>query len=176
MSSHKLRENGQTCRENQALSDQSVPLHLSISIFLCTFQREGISLIWISIITNHTRDSTVFLWTIQFTSQVLIPVWRRANARNVNFVTIYGSQFTLSTQLIKLNYPLTIIAPLSKSSRFFWILKNDRSLIISKTESCIMVSSSGVQNMDLLAIQAKQKFYIQHRSLQSIMEKFLDIL
>ena len=36
------------------------------------------------------------------------------------------------------------------------------------------VSSSGVQNMDLLAIQAKQKFYIQHRSLQSIMEKFLD--
>ena len=138
MSSHKLRENGQTCRENQALSDQSVPLHLSISIFLCTFQREGISLIWISIITNHTRDSTVFLWTIQFTSQVLIPVWRRANARNVNFVTIYGSQFTLSTQLIKLNYPLTIIAPLSKSSRFFWILKNDRSLIISKTESCIM--------------------------------------
>ena len=31
--------------------------------------------------------------------------WRRANARNVRFETLYGGQFTLSTQLIIPNYP-----------------------------------------------------------------------
>ena len=31
-------------------------------------------------------------------------LWRRANARNVSF-TLYGGQFTLSTQLIILNWP-----------------------------------------------------------------------
>ena len=32
-------------------------------------------------------------------------LWRRVNAPNVNFETIYGGKFTLSTQLIILNYP-----------------------------------------------------------------------
>ena len=31
--------------------------------------------------------------------------WRRANARNVSLWTLYGGQFTFSTQLIILNYP-----------------------------------------------------------------------
>ena len=31
--------------------------------------------------------------------------WWRANARNVSFGTLYGGQFTFSTQLIILNYP-----------------------------------------------------------------------
>ena len=35
-------------------------------------------------------------------------LWRRANARNVSFLTLYGDQFTLSTQLIILNYPVKL--------------------------------------------------------------------
>ena len=31
-------------------------------------------------------------------------LWRRANARNVSFFTLYGGQFTFSTQLLTLNY------------------------------------------------------------------------
>ena len=34
--------------------------------------------------------------------------WRRANAWNVSFETLYGGQFTLSTQFIILNYPVTL--------------------------------------------------------------------
>ena len=33
---------------------------------------------------------------------------RRANARNVSFKTLYVGQFTLSTQLIILNYPVIL--------------------------------------------------------------------
>ena len=33
---------------------------------------------------------------------------RRANARNVSFKTLNGGQFTLSTQSITLNYPVTL--------------------------------------------------------------------
>ena len=40
-----------------------------------------------------------------FNPQSLPSPWRRANARNVSFLTLYGSQCTLSTQLIILNYP-----------------------------------------------------------------------
>ena len=35
---------------------------------------------------------------------VTVSEWRRANARKVSFKTLYGGQFTLSTQLIILNY------------------------------------------------------------------------
>ena len=34
-----------------------------------------------------------------------LSLWRRANARNVSFLTLYGGQFTLSTPLIIINYP-----------------------------------------------------------------------
>ena len=33
-------------------------------------------------------------------------LWRRANARNVSFFTLFGGQFTFSTQLLTLNYLL----------------------------------------------------------------------
>ena len=33
-------------------------------------------------------------------------LWRRANVRNVSFVSLYGGQFTLSSQLMILNYPI----------------------------------------------------------------------
>ena len=39
-----------------------------------------------------------------FLSFFTVSEWRRANARNVSFKTLYGGQFTLSTQLIILNY------------------------------------------------------------------------
>ena len=35
-------------------------------------------------------------------------LWQRAKARNVSFKTLYGGQFTLSTQLIILNYPVIL--------------------------------------------------------------------
>ena len=38
-----------------------------------------------------------------------LPLWRKANARNVSFVTLNCGQFTFSTQLIKLNYPVLLI-------------------------------------------------------------------
>ena len=37
-------------------------------------------------------------------------LWRRADARNVSFETLYGDQFTLSTQLMILNYPVSLLA------------------------------------------------------------------
>ena len=49
--------------------------------------------------------------------QFLQLLWRRANAQNVSAVTLYGSQFTLSTKLITLNLPDTHSAgqPVSQS-------------------------------------------------------------
>ena len=35
-------------------------------------------------------------------------LWRRANVRNVSFETLYGRQFTLSTQFIISNYLVTL--------------------------------------------------------------------
>ena len=35
-------------------------------------------------------------------------LWRRANARNVGVETLYGGQFTLSTQLVILTYPVVL--------------------------------------------------------------------
>ena len=40
------------------------------------------------------------------TSQFLQSLWQRANARNVSLLTLYGGQFTFSTQLLTLNYLL----------------------------------------------------------------------
>ena len=40
--------------------------------------------------------------------QISTELWRRANARNVRFVTLNGGLFTLSTQLIILNYPVRL--------------------------------------------------------------------
>ena len=34
--------------------------------------------------------------------------YERANARNVSFLTLYGGQFTISTQLIQPNYPVDL--------------------------------------------------------------------
>ena len=39
-------------------------------------------------------------------SQFFQSFWRRANARKVSFFTLYGGQFTFSTQLLTLNYLL----------------------------------------------------------------------
>ena len=47
--------------------------------------------------------------------QFLQSLWRRANAQNVSFFTLYGGQFTFSTELWTLNYLLyssTDAAPL----------------------------------------------------------------
>ena len=38
------------------------------------------------------------------TNKMLQSLWRRANARNVSFFTLYGGQFTFSTQLLTLNF------------------------------------------------------------------------
>ena len=38
----------------------------------------------------------------------VISLWPKANVRNVNFETLYSGQFTLSTQLIILNYPVIL--------------------------------------------------------------------
>ena len=44
---------------------------------------------------------------LTFRSFALRPsLWWRANARNVSFFTLYGGQFTFSTQLLTLNYLL----------------------------------------------------------------------
>ena len=41
---------------------------------------------------------------------------RRANTQNVGFETLYGGQLTLSTQLIKPNYP--VVFPTDTVPRF----------------------------------------------------------
>ena len=59
--------------------------------------------------TRHTEANIHFLFSdIFLLSYVSHLLWRRANARNVSFETLYGGQFTLSTQLIILNYPVII--------------------------------------------------------------------
>ena len=40
--------------------------------------------------------------------QFLQSLWRRADAQNVNFFTLYGGQFTFSAQLLTLNYLIQI--------------------------------------------------------------------
>ena len=45
-------------------------------------------------------------------------LWRRANVRNINFETLYNIQFTLSTQLIILNYRCYTL-PSTQHHRFF---------------------------------------------------------
>ena len=37
-------------------------------------------------------------------------IGRRANARNVSFFTLYGGQFTFSTQLLTLNNPVVVLS------------------------------------------------------------------
>ena len=53
---------------------------------------------------------TVTLPWVAESSVPLLPfsLWRTANARNVSFLTLYGGQFTLSTQLIVQNYPVIL--------------------------------------------------------------------
>ena len=44
--------------------------------------------------------------------------WRRANARNVSFFTLYDGQFTFSTQLLTLNCLLQVFLYYNKYSAF----------------------------------------------------------
>ena len=48
-------------------------------------------------------------------------LWRKANARNFSFETIYGGQFSSSTQLIILNYPV-ILSHQHSNTGFFYKL------------------------------------------------------
>ena len=47
-------------------------------------------------------------------------LWRRANTRKVSFFTLYGGQFTFSTQLLTLNYLL--YSPTDAATQFPWKL------------------------------------------------------
>ena len=53
-----------------------------------------------------TKESKVFstLYTL------IQSLWRRANARNASFFTLYGGQFTFSTQMFRLNYLLYFLS------------------------------------------------------------------
>ena len=62
----------------------------------------------------------------------MIALWRRANARNVSFVTLYGVQLTLSTRSITSNYPL----PLHHS--FF---RNLPSIVMQMNTVCFVAQS-----------------------------------
>ena len=48
------------------------------------------------------KTNVTHLWELSSPESL----WRRANAPNVSFFTLYGSQFTFSTQLLVLNYLL----------------------------------------------------------------------
>ena len=53
---------------------------------------------------------------LKLTNRALVrsySLWRRANALNVSFKTLYGFQSTLLTQLLKLNYPVILSHPRS---------------------------------------------------------------
>ena len=59
----------------------------------------------VRIFQSLPRGTVTLTWVAE-SSVPLLPfsLWRRANARNVSFLTLYGGQFTLSTQLIIQNY------------------------------------------------------------------------
>ena len=59
-----------------------------------------------------------------------LSLWRRANARNVSFFTLYGGQFTFSTQLLTLNdllYSRTFFSDVIKMMDIFSILQEATS-------------------------------------------------
>ena len=54
--------------------------------------------------------------------------WTKANARNVSFFTLYGGQFTFSTQLLTLNYLLyspTDAVPVSLETYTLYKIEED---------------------------------------------------
>ena len=55
-------------------------------------------------------------------SKLSTTLWRRTNARNVSFKTLNGGKFTLSTQLIILNYPAVFFHRWSTASFFINLL------------------------------------------------------
>ena len=66
--------------------------------------------IWQSIIIWQSTIKALF-------GKALSSLWRRANTWNVSFRSLYGGQFTLSTQLIKPNY--LVILPSTQHHSFF---------------------------------------------------------
>ena len=59
-----------------------------------------------------------------------LSLWRRANARDVSFFTLYGDQFTFSTQLLTLNdllYSRTYFSDVIKMMDVFSILQEATS-------------------------------------------------
>ena len=59
-----------------------------------------------------------------------LSLWRRANARNVSFFTLYGGQFTFSTQLLTSNdllYSCTYFSDVIKMMDVFSILQEATS-------------------------------------------------
>ena len=59
-------------------------------------------------------------------------LWSRANAQNVSFKTLYGGQFTLSTQLITLNYSVILSLPRSTtvSIETYPFMRNTISILV----------------------------------------------
>ena len=70
-----------------------------------------------------TNQSKIFSTTITLRTKETHLLWRRANARNVSFETLYGSQFTLPTQLIKPNY---LVIALDRSQKLCVSLQGEK--------------------------------------------------
>ena len=57
-------------------------------------------------LVRETRTQTYLRYQTPWSHTSFQSLWRKANARNVSLLTLYGGQFTFSTQLLTLNYLL----------------------------------------------------------------------
>ena len=57
---------------------------------------------------QYSKDGLATIKSLKADVSPLSERWRRANARNVSLETLNGGQFTFSTQLIILNYPVIL--------------------------------------------------------------------
>ena len=90
-----------------------------------------------------------------------LSLWRRANARNVSFFTLYGDQFTFSTQLLTLNdllYSCTYFSDVIKMMDVFSILQE----ATSDDNLCRMITLDGLLFSDEKKKICEQETFVNH--------------
>ena len=91
---------------------------------------------------------------------IIISLWRRANARNVSFFTLYGGQFMFSTQLLKLNYLL--YSPTDAAPQFLLKLTPSFQSTQFPGSSLLLVLSQGRKRGKPFSPLIKNRFVISN--------------
>ena len=84
-------------------------VYLTVIITFILYKDSTVNIRWTQQMQAQVKQAFIrFLPAfIAFSVYLIRSLWRRANARNVSLLTLYGGQFTFSTQLLTLNYLFT---------------------------------------------------------------------